>query len=161
MNRQSIIRVFMQDIINYIDDKFTNDTRLASAKKPMGSLAFQEDFVQKTTKHFYVVQCLSNAPKDETFVDISTISISLEISVFALKGNFDGNLCSAEVMSINLQDAISDYMAQLKFNNANENICLMREITSSPAIPYEDGKRAYFSTLRYEFSIAKDYVSPN
>lgn len=157
MSNKNTIMMFVDDIIQYIDAKFSSDSRISATKKPTGNLAFSKTLIENQNKSFYVVQVLSNNVGDETFNNVVSLTVSLQIDVFALKGSFDKVQYLAEPMSIVLQDVISNYMSDLKFGNSNENILLMREITASPALPFEDGDRAYTSSLRYEFSITKDY----
>jgi len=150
-------KLFIDDIVAYIDEMFAKDTRLTASKKIKGKLAFSTDHIKDATKSFYVVHCMSKAPKDETFVAVKTLRVYVQIDIYALKGVFGGEQYLAEPMSIVLQDVISEYMHNLKFNGSNKNIGLMREVTSSPALPFEDGTKAYQSSLRYEFTIQKDY----
>lgn len=151
------ISLFIEDLVAYLNNKFAMDSRISNAKKPVGALAFNRKMIEDATKPFFVIQSLSNSPKDETFLRVETITASIQIDVFALKGYFGGKVYLAEPMSIVLQDVISNYMEELKFGDANDNIRLMREITSSPAMPFDDGMRAYSASLRYEFTIMKDY----
>lgn len=157
MSTKNTIMLFVDDIIRFIDAKFASDSRFTVTKKPTGNLAFSKSLIDGATKSSYVVQVLSNNVGDETFNDVVTLSVALQIDIFALKGAFDKTQYLAQPMSIVLQDVISNYMQDLKYNHSNENIRLMREITASPALPFEDGDRAYVSSLRYEFSIMKDY----
>lgn len=151
------IQLFMQDLIKYIDDRFAKDERISSSKKLNGCLAFNDRLIENATKSFYVVQCLSNSTKDETFNSSLTKQISIQIDIFAIKGTFNKVQYLAEPMSIVLQDVVSQYMTDLKFGNYNNNICLMREITASPALSYRDGSKAYTASLRYDFTIMTDY----
>ena len=80
------------------------------------------------------------------------------IDIFAIKGTFNKVQYLAEPMSIVLQDVVSQYMTDLKFGNYNNNICLMREITASPALSYRDGSKACTASLRYDFTIMTDYT---
>lgn len=159
----STIYSFVNDVIGYIDKRFEQDTRFAANRKPVGKLAFDKALIDKTLKTFYVVQVMPTNPRDETFNDVITLSVPLQIDIFAVKGTVGGNQYNAEQMSIVLQEIVSDYMKELKYNRTkiNDNICLMREITASPALPYEDGARAYQASLRYEFVIMQDYKPIN
>ena len=124
----------------------------------MGHLAFEPNLVKNAQKSFFVVQILNNAPEHETFTKPVSINISLQIDIYALRGVFDGTQYPANRMSIVLQEAVSDYMNTLKFEQLNDNILIMREVTASPAMPFEDGAKAYSASIRYEFTISRDYV---
>lgn len=151
------VLAFVTDIISFLNAKFSADSKIPSTKKPTGNLAFNTSLVKNATKPFYVVQCISNAPRDETFNEIKTLDIYLQIDIYALKGSYNSVSYLAEPMSIILQNVVSNYMSDLKFGNINKNICLMREVASSPAMPFEDGSKAYQSSLRYQFSVMRDY----
>ena len=157
------IYTFVNDIISYLDRKFAADNRFASAKKPTGKIAFDKSLIEKNAKSFYVVQIMPTNPRDESFNNVLTLTVPLQIDAFALKGTVGGSQYTAEQMSIVLQEIISNYMLELKYNREkeNKNICLMREVTASPALPFEDGARAYQASLRYEFVIMKDYKNVN
>ena len=157
MNKSTTIMYFTNDLIAFLDERFANDNRLSATKKLVGALAFNKNSIKDATKSFYIVRCLNNSPKDETFTSVETLDIHIQVDIFALKGNFGGAQYLAEPMAIVLQDVVSAYMQDLKFGDYNKNICLMREVTSSPAIPFEDGMKAYQSSLRYKFTIMRDY----
>lgn len=157
------IHSFIKDLIDYIDERFASDNRFNSAKKPTGKLAFDKSLIDKSAKSFYVVQIMPTYPRDETFNNVVTLTIPVQIDIFAVKGIVKGVQYTAEDMSIVLQEIVSKYLLDLKYNREteNKNICLMREITASPALPFEDGARAYQASLRYEFVVMKDYKTNN
>lgn len=146
---------FIDDLIDFLDSKFEADPKIEGAIK--GKSAFNTNLIREATQTFYVVRCISNAPRDETFVDVATLDLSVQIDIYALKGTYDGVEYLAEPMSMVLQNVVSNYMYELKYNNINPNICLMREITSSPSLPFENGSKAYQASLRYQFAIMRNY----
>lgn len=146
---------FMNYIISYINRKFTEDSTVPQNKKVEGHLAYDSGLIKSSAKSFYVVQCLDKQPSTETLVDTPLYDISLQISIFSVKGTIGGQVYLPQQMSIKLSDMVSGYMEELKRNLEETNICLMREVGSSPALPFEDGARAYISTLRYTFTIMK------
>lgn len=156
MNKTTIM-YFMNDLIAFLDEKFAKDNRFSASKKLVGALAFNKDSIKNATKSFYVLRVLTNRPKDETFTSITTLNVNIQIDIYALKGNLGGTQYLAEPMAVALQDVVSAYMQDLKFGDYNQNICLMRETAASPALPFEDGVKAYQSSLRYQFTIMQDY----
>lgn len=156
-NKSTTIMYFMNDLIAYLDNKFATDNRFSATKKLTGNLAFSQEMIKSATKSFYVLRCINNSPKDETFVGVETLNVYIQIDIYALKGNFGGTQYLAEPIAVALQDVVSAYMNDLKFGDYNKNICLMRETTASPAFPFEDGVKAYQSSLRYQFTIMQDY----
>lgn len=157
--KSRVIDNFINDLITFLDGKFSNDDRIPKSKKLQGQLAFTKKMIQETTKSFYVVSCLNNSPESETFNGVTTLRVNIQIDAFALAGTFDNKQYLPDRMAMMLQETISGYMEDLKFGDENKNIILMREITSSPSLPFENGDRAYFSSLRYQFTIMRDYVS--
>ena len=149
---------FISDLVNYINNKFEADDRLPSSRKPFGYSAFERKIIKDTNKPYYVVQVIDNSPRDETFIDVSTLNVGVQIDVYALKGTFDKNEYFADVMASIYQDLISGYMTELKYSGQNKNIRLMRKVSGTPSFPFEDGAKAYYATLRYDFTIMNKYT---
>ena len=148
---------FINDLISFLDARFLADPKIPADEKPTGKSAFNTNLIRSATKTFYVVRCISDAPRDETFLDVETLELYVQIDIYALKGHYDNEAYLAEPLSMILQNAVSNYMHDYKFNNLNKNVCLMREVSASPALPFEDGSKAYQSSLRYQFVIMRNY----
>lgn len=146
---------FINDLIDFLDAKFAADPKIESEIK--GKSAFNTNLIREATQTFYVVRCISNSPRDETFVGVETLDLTLQIDIYALKGKYDNVSYLAEPLSMVLQNVVSNYMYELKYSGENPNICLMREITSSPSLPFENGSKAYQASLRYQIVIMRNY----
>lgn len=157
MKANTVLISFIDDLISYIDGKFLADENIEATQKPRGKSAFNTNLIRSATKPFYVVRCLSDAPQDETFVKVATLELNIQIDIYALKGLYNKEEYLAEPMSMILQNVVSNYMLDLKYSGENKNICLLREITASPALPFEDGSKAYQSSLRYNIVVMRDY----
>ena len=153
-----MVTIFLiDDLIQYLNDQFESDARLPTSKKPMGYSAYNQEKIKDRTKTYFVVQCLDNMPKDETFIKVETLRMGIQIDIFALKGEFDGKQYLAQEMAMILQDLVSAYMEELKYGGANQNIRLMRKIVGTPSMPFEQGTKAYYSSLRYDLTITSNY----
>lgn len=152
------ILTFINSLITYLNGKFSSESKLSANKRPSGHLAFSNDLIKNATKSFFVVKCISHSIKDETFNSPATLNVYIQIDVYAQKGSYNNAIYLAEPMSIILQQLISNYLNELKYGGSNANIRLMRQMSSSPAFPFEDGAKAFQSSLRYEFTIMNDYL---
>lgn len=157
MASNKVLISFIDDLISYLDGKFLADNDIDATQKPTGKSAFNTNLIRSATKSFYVVRCLTDAPRDETFVKVATLELNIQIDIYALKGKYAQKQYLAEPMSMILQNVVSNYMLELKYDGSNKNICLLREVTASPALPFEDGSKAYQSSLRYNIVIMRDY----
>lgn len=151
------MKIFLDDIIAYLDSKFANDTSIGASKKPKGYYAYKSGLEPDTTEPFYTIQLLDNSTASETFLREITINVPIQINVFGIKMNINNITHTAQESSIVLGEKIIEFMEEFKYSNKNLIAC--RRITTTPAMPYEDGTKAYTTIIRYNIEINVPYVA--
>ncbi len=138
------MKAFLDRIIQYLDDKFNADTTLS--EKPVGHYAYEHGLVPTTTS-YYVVQLLDNSTQGETFLEETIINVPIQIIMYGVKMDIDGQLQSAQESSIILGQKCIKFLEEFKYSQ--KDIISMRRTSCTPALPYEDGSKAYFTAIRY------------
>jgi hypothetical protein len=83
-------------------------------------------------------------------------SIPLQIAVVAFQMKIAGVMTSAKDASILLGDKICNLLNAVDVVNAIPRVTRVRIITTSPALKYEGGDKAYTTAIRCEFWVAKE-----
>lgn len=140
---------FVDEIIEYLDGKFEADTNIAS--KPKGSYAYKSGLIPDGKSPFYVVQLLDNSTATEDFNSEVSVNSPIQISLYGVKMKVGGKINDAQSVSYYLADQCKKFMEEYKYSS--EKITNMRRTSSTPALPYEDGSKAYYSVIRYNITL--------
>lgn len=144
---------FVDSLIAFLDDKFATDVSIS--KKPKGHYAYEKGLEPNATTPFYTVQLIDSSLAREDFNREVSNNIAIQINLFGVKMTIGGVLKNAQNVSYYLADKCKAYMNDYKYLE-DTKILSMRRTTSSPALPYEDGSKAYFSVLRYNIEIKEN-----
>lgn len=154
---------FLEYIKEYLKECFDNDSDITTAKKPTICNAYQLGNTITADKPQIQVQILDNneATRYTTFCDIKANSIPLQITAYVGGNNgikIGGTQRSTQNGSIIFGEKIIKYLNDLIYNGLNENILGGRNITTSPALPMNDGATIYMTAVRFNFTVANPYV---
>lgn len=138
------MKTFIDRVIKYIDDKFNADDTLS--KKPLGHYAYEHGLIPSTTP-YYVVQILDNSTNDEDFEQEISIGIPIQINMYGVKMTIDSKVKNAQECAMILADKCVSFLEDFKYSQ--DDIITMRRTSCTPALPYEDGSKAYFTAIRY------------
>lgn len=139
------MKAFLDRIIEYLDEKFNADETLL--KKPVGHYAYEQGLAP-STEPYYVVQLLDNATQGETFLEETTVNMPLQLNVYGVKSDIDEQSESAQESALILGQKCIQFLEEFKYSQSD--IISMRRTSCTPALPYEDGSRAYFTAIRYD-----------
>lgn len=146
---------FLNDMILYLDNKFESESSLEVT--PKGYLAYSYNIDPDGFTPYYVIQLLDNSTNSEDFSrEVTTLS-PIQITTYGVNMKIDGSLTSAQMVSLVLAEKVQEFMEQYKYTT--NNITSMRRTTVTPALPYEDGSKAYYSVIRYNIILKTPYVS--
>jgi len=148
------MKQFIDDIISYIDTQFSNDDSLT--KTLVGHYAYEKGLEPDAVTPFYTVQLLDNSTSLEDFDRETVISVPLQINVYGVKMKVGGVLNDAQNVSLILAEKCISFLEQFKYST--NKVISMRRITCSPALPYDDGSKAYYSAIRYNIQLKMPYV---
>lgn len=142
------MKTFIDDIIKYLNDKFNADNTLS--KKPIGHYAYEKDLVPSTSP-FFTVQLLDYSTSSEDFMSEVTIIAPIQINLYGVKMNIGKILCNAQTTSLVLAEKCKTFMEEFKYTESG--IVSMRRTSCTPALPYEDGSKAYYTAMRFNIII--------
>lgn len=142
------MKAFIDNIIEYLNGKFSADTTLS--KKPIGHYAYEKDLTPSTVP-FFTVQLLDYSTQDEDFVEETVISAPIQINLYGVKMNVGKILCNAQTTSLVLAEKCKTFMDEYKYTQGN--VVSMRRQSCTPALPYDDGSKAYYTAMRFNITI--------
>lgn len=149
------MRAFLDDIISYIDNNLKKDTEISVRVKVKD--AYDEN--NKSTPPMIVVQSLddSDAQQYDTFDGESISYVPIQITVYCQQMVINGKTLSAQHSSAVFADKIKEMFETLKIIAWNSNIKLMRRVGGTPSMPLQKGTTTYFSPIRFDFYVDKNY----
>lgn len=143
------MKAFVDRIIEYLNDKFSEDTALS--KKPLGHYAYEKDLIPTATTPFFVVQLLDNSTQSETFDEEVTINAPIQVNLYGVKMKVNDIIVDAQEVAFILADKCKAFMEEFKYTESG--IVSMRRTSCTPALPYEDGSKAYYTAMRFNIII--------
>lgn len=146
---------FLENIINYLQEKFSEDTDLSVSKRPQVYDSYQVNHEPQASKPEIQVQIidLREQVNYTTFCGKQAINIPLQITAYTGQVKIKGEMTNAQHSSIKLADKIVRYIDDLIYQDNNYGITFARHISSTPALPMNDGGSIYASAVRYDFIV--------
>lgn len=140
---------FVDEIIKYLDSKFDADTNIT--KKPKGHYAYEKGLTPPSDNPYYVVQLLDDSTATEDFNSETTYNSPIQFNLYGVKMKVKGKLENAQSVSFYLAEQCKKFMEEYKYSS--KRITTMRRTASTPALPYGDGSKAYYSVIRYNITL--------
>lgn len=109
---------------------------------------------QKTEIQFQIMD-KSDVERYNSFSGTNVYSIPLQMTIFAFKTKIAGKIKEARDSSIILADKVINLLNALDVVKHNSNVMRVRIMTTTPAMPFEGGDKAYTTAIRCEFWVAK------
>ena len=149
---------FLEDIKKYLEECFKNDNDITASKKPSVYNGYQIQHEPSSKKPEIQVHSLDKREQEEytTFCDRNANIISVQITAYCGQLKIAGIDYSAQDASVILGDKIDQYIYQYIYSCVNKNIYGGRTITTSPALPKNEGGSVYMTAVRFDFT---DYVA--
>lgn len=139
---------FVDEIIKYLDGKFNADTNIIN--QPKGHYAYEKGLEPATTP-FYTVQLMDDSTATEDFNSEVTYNSPIQINLYGVKMKIKGKMENAQSVSFYLAEQCKKFMEEYKYSS--KRITTMRRTASTPALPYGDGSKAYYSVIRYNITL--------
>lgn len=140
---------FVDEIIKYLDSKFDADTNITS--KPKGHYAYEKGLEPTATTPFYTVQLMDDSTASEDFNREVAYNSPIQFNLYGVKMKVKGKLENAQSVSFYLAEQCKKFMEEYKYSS--KRITTMRRTASTPALPYGDGSKAYYSVIRYNITL--------
>lgn len=146
---------FLEYIKAYLQTCFDNDNDFTASKKPKLIDSYKINHEPKMTQPEIQVQIMDDSENMAytTFCGKRTDSTPLQISAFSGQMKIGGIDKNAQHSSIIIADKIKKYLYELIYSDDKENMLTGRHITSSPALPMNDGGSIYMSAVRFDFDV--------
>lgn len=148
---------FLQDMKSYIKERINAD---ADISKTYGIEMYDADTKghspTKTEVQFKIMDD-NEVERYTSFEGVNVESIPLQITAVAFQMKIAGVMKSAKDASLLIGDKIKNLLnAKQDVVSAIPRITRVRIMTTSPALPYEGGDKAYTTAIRCEFWVAKE-----
>lgn len=152
--------LFLEDLKKYIEECFKNDTDISVSKKPQVYSGYQIQHEPSSKKPEIQIQPLGNSEEVNytTFCGKNANSIPVQVSIYTGQLKIGGVDYSAQDASIIFGDKIDKYVYDYIYSCDNKNIYSGRMMTTSPALPMNEGGSVYMTAVRFDFTIAHPYV---
>lgn len=148
---------FVEYIKEYIKNCFNADSDISSQKKPDVYDAYKVQHEPKQTKPEIQVQILDNSEQVNytTFCGMRAVSIPLQFTAYTGQINIASKAYNAQQGSILLAEKVIKYIYNLIYSQ-NNYILYGRNITSSPALPMNEGGTIYATSVRFDFIVKEN-----
>lgn len=149
------MRAFIEDLISYISKNFAND---ADISKTVSVDDAYDENEKISPPHIFVQEIDDNDAQQYSSFDGEEISyVPVQITAFCQQMKIGGVTYSAKQSSAIFADKIKELFDITKTIRWNNNIRLMRRVGGTPSMPVQKGTTTYFSPIRYDFFVCRNY----
>lgn len=146
---------FIDDLIEYLKDKFANDTDITN------NVDVCYLYKLGTRKYPFIgIQSLSSSSNKETYDEGEVITnCPIQLVVYSKTLKIQGISTNAQDSTLIIADKIMNWFNAITLSNWNNNIIRVRKSGSAFPTPVESGETTPFSLpIRYDFDIVTDYT---
>ena len=147
---------FLEDMKKYIVDGLNADADISNTYGIVGYDANTKGHTPTKTEVQFQIMDNNEVERYTSFEGANVYYIPLQITVWAFQMKLAGTMTSPRVASIKLGDKIIKQLEALKVVEAIPRVKRVRIMTTSPAMPFEGGDKAYTTAIRCEFWVAKE-----
>ena len=145
---------FLQDMKSYIKERINADADISKTIEMYD--AYTKGHTPTTTEVQFQIMDNNEVERYTSFEGANIYYIPLQITVYAFQMKLAGTMTSPREVSITLGDKIIKQLEALKVVEAIPRVKRVRIMTTSPAMPFEGGDKAYTTAIRCEFWVAKE-----
>lgn len=147
---------FLEDMKKYIVDGLNADADISNTYGIVGYDADTKGHTPTKTEVQFQIMDNNEVERYTSFEGANIYYIPLQIVVFAFQMKLGAKIETPRVASIKLGDKIIKLLDALKVVEANPRVKRVHIMTTSPAMPFEGGAKAYTTAIRCEFWVAKE-----
>lgn len=147
---------FLEDMKKYIVDGLNADADIPKTYGIVGYDAYTKGHTPTKTEVQFQIMDNKEVEKYTSFEGANIYYIPLQITVLAFQMKYAGKMESPRVVSIKLADKITKQLEAFKVVKAIPRVKRVSLMTTSPAMPFEGGEKAYTTAIRCEFWVAKE-----
>ena len=147
---------FLEDMKKYIVDGLNADADISNTYGIVGYDANTKGHTPTKTEVQFQIMDNNEVERYTSFEGANIYYIPPQITVWAFQMKLAGTMTSPRVASIKLGDKIIKQLEALKVVEAIPRVKRVRIMTTSTAMPFEGGDKAYTTAIRCEFWVAKE-----
>lgn len=147
---------FLEDMKKYIVDGLNADADISNTYGIVGYDANTKGHTPTKTEVQFQIMDNNEVERYTSFEGANVYYIPLQITVYAFTMKLAGTMTAPRVVSIKLGDKIIKLLEALRVVEAIPRVNRVRLMTTSPAMPFEGGEKAYTTAIRCEFWVAKE-----
>lgn len=150
---------FREDLKVYLENCFANDNSITASKKPKIYNGYQVQHEPSAKEPEIQIQPLDISEQTEftTFCNKNANSVPMQIGAYTGQMRINGVPYDAQSASVILGEKIEYYINEYIYSCENKNIQQGRLVSTSPALPMNDGGSVYTTILRFDFIVAYPY----
>jgi hypothetical protein len=145
---------FLEDVKKYIVDGLNADADISKTYGIVGYDANTKGHTPTKTEVQFQIMDNKEVEKYSSFEGMTVYYVPIQITVWAFQMKLAGTMTSPRVVSIKLGEKIIKLLQALKVVEAIPEVKRVSLMTTSPAMPFEGGDKAYTTAIRCEFWIA-------
>ena len=146
---------FLEDMKKYIIDGLNADSDISSTYGIVGYDAYTKGHTPTKTEIQFQIMDNNEVERYTSFGGANVYDIPLQITVWAFQMKLAGTMTTPRVVSIKLGEKIIKLLEAFKVVEKIPRVKRVRLTTTSPAMPFEGGDKAYTTAIRCEFWVAK------
>ena len=147
---------FLEDMKKYIVDGLNADADISNTYGIVGYDANTKGHTPTKTEVQFQIMDNNEVERYTSFDGANVYGIPLQITVWAFAMKLAGKMESPRIVSIKLGEKIIRQLEALRVVDAIPRVKRVRLMTTSPAMPFEGGDKAYTTAIRCEFWVAKE-----
>ena len=148
---------FLQDIKSYIKERINVDADISKTYGIEMYDAYTKGHTPTKTEVQFQIMDKNEVERYTDFEEANVFSIPIQITVVAFQMKIAGEMRSAKDASLLIGDKLEKLLnAKKDVVSVIPQIQRVRIMTTSPALPYEGGDKAYTTAIRCEFWVAKE-----
>ena len=146
---------FLEDMKKYIVDGLNADADISKTYGIVGYDANTKGHTPTKTEVQFQIIDKNEVERYTSFGGANVYYIPLQITVYAFQMKLNNKMESPRIVSMKLGDKIIKQLEALRVVEAIPRVKRVRLMTTSPAMPFEGGDKAYTTAIRCEFWVAK------
>lgn len=147
---------FLEDMKKYIVDGLNADADISNTYGIVGYDANTKGHTPTKTEIQFQIMDNNEVERYTSFEGANIYYIPLQITVYAFQMKLATKMESPRIVSIKLGEKIIKQLEALRVVESIPRVKRVRLMTTSPAMPFEGGDKAYTTAIRCEFWVAKE-----
>lgn len=147
---------FLQDMKSYIKERINANADISKTYGIEMYDAYTKGHTPTKTEVQFQIMDDNEVERYTSFEGANVYQMPIQITVVAFQMKIAGVMTSAKDASLLLGGKLKNLLNAVDVVSAIPRVERVRIMTTSPALPYEGGDKAYTTAIRCEFWVAKE-----